>query len=94
MSPEQPLNRRFYEGPDVETLNILIELGEIVKHSEPIELHHVPADNERTRRTLLNTAAQAILGVKGLRRAAKRLQEPAPHRPYDFRLAVFREGGE
>lgn len=101
MSPKQPLNRRFYEGPDVETLNILIELGEIVKNSEPIELQHVPADDDRTRRTLLHAAAQAILGVKALRSATKRLMEPAvdvaPQKrakgSYDFRLPVFREGG-
>lgn len=89
MTSKQPLNRKFYEGPDPETLNILIELGEIVKHSDPIVLEHVPTDVEGTRGSLLRAAATTILTIKGLRSAAKRLQEPAEHIPYDFRLPVF-----
>jgi hypothetical protein len=94
--PETATNRRFYEGPDVETLNILIELGEIVAHSEPIVWDIVPADTESTRTALLTAAADAILGLKALRAhriRAKRLSEPErAHKGYDFRLPVFPGG--
>lgn len=86
MSSNQPLNRRAFEGPDVETLNILIELGEIVTHSEPL----APPVDGKDRATLLKDAARAILGVRALRRSARRIAEP--HKPYDHRLNVFRAG--
>jgi hypothetical protein len=63
------INRQFFDAPDVETLNILIELGQIVKDSKPIHLDIVPAEIEgqpSLRQLLLQTAAQSILSVKAI----------------------------
>src|SRR5206468_1197721 len=89
---KQPLNRGFYEGPDAETLDILIELGEIVRHSPVPEAKTALGDTEAAEAGLLSAAAGSISSIRALRvsrRAAKRLQEPAKHVPYDHRLPVF-----
>lgn len=78
MTYQPATNRRFYEGPDVETLNILIELGEIVKHSEPIVWDIVPKNLTGVRESLLKAAADAILGIKALRSVKARLTEAKP----------------
>lgn len=65
---------QFHKAPDTETVNLLVEVGDIVAASDPIVLQQAPTDYESARASLLNAAAQTILSVKALRKA-RRLSE-------------------
>lgn len=67
---------QLHKAPDLETLNILIELGDLVAASDPIELQVIPSDDAATRASLLQAAASSILAIKAIRKA-RRLTEGA-----------------
>lgn len=69
---------QLHKAPDTETVNILVELGDLVAASDPIVLQYLPDDDSATRASLLHVAAQAVLSIKAVRaarRGARRLAE-------------------
>lgn len=60
------INRRLVNEPDGETLNILLELGEMVAAGTKPTFQLAPDDLNATRAGLLSAAASAILSVKAV----------------------------